>query len=567
MKNLFNRIETYFFIFLGLLIITGIILESYLPSGQSSYQAPPVRQKTEKITPETAKPVAPPVETSDEMILVPAGTAIVGTGDDEIEALHNQYVVHPTWFKDELPHGKVEVKEFWIDRFPVTNAQYLKFVEATGHPLPPYWNGKFPARHANHPVTGVTYDDAAAFAEWAGKRLPTAREWERAARGEEGLVYPWGNKWRGSACEPWHDGSMYDALQTYQVGGRPAGKSPFGVEDMIGNVCQWTSTQIGGGEFPFFQLKGGSWLHTQKYNLRAASSMAAYRQFRQVYTGFRCALDGDKKPQALPAGNKKQSIEVADEPARIYPPAALAPVDGEDHIRLSTSGEGRAVRIRVPFIADLAVTLTAPEGLTFGDTHLMQWFERPDFVWKTGKKEVRDANRLAYDISFQELDFHAEFIAGKDVMNYIYTAYNRTENSAGLFPYTCMSINAPQFQDLELTRTYMLLEGDKFVPMYTLERQGAYPRWITGPANPDLGPDSRACLVAIVSRDGEYIVGNGRADFSEQSWVSSNPCLNCIHAESRITIGANRTGIAHGRLYFLKGGLRDLRLRFKSDFF
>lgn len=504
----------------------------------------------------------------NEMIYVPSGTTIIGTSNEEKTKFQQQYNVHPTWFKDELEYGTKEVPAFWIDRYPVTNAQYLHYVEVTGYRLPRYWNGKFPSAHAEHPVVGISYDDAAAYAEWAGKRLPTAIEWERAARGDKGLLYPWGNEWDEQIGKPWQDDRLYAVLYTKSVGSQTQGKSPFGVEDMTGNICQWTSTQTNTGPWPFFLLKGGSWLHTQPYNFRNASSIGAYRAFNQVFTGFRCAVNGDKQPPPLQQiSGKKINVPVFDGPAALPESDSILPVTGEDYIRLSTSGSGRAINIRIPYLPDVFVTLTAPEGITFAGEPLLQWNQRPTFTWHTGEKAVNDARFLAFDISLKDLDFHTEFTSGRNVMDYLYSAHNHSSKTGGMHPYTCMSIQSPMFQDLELTRTYMLVGGKTFVPMISLERQGEFPRWITGPKEQDPGAEGRACLVAIVSRDGKWVIANGRADIGEKLWVSSNPCLNCIHAECQLTINPNQTRIAHGRLYFLQGGLEELLNRYRSDFF
>lgn len=120
-------------------------------------------------------------EEQNGMVLVPAGRWTIGTSESERAELGKRFDCHPTWLGDDLPRREAALAAFWIDRYPVTNGQYLAFVEATGHPRPEWWGrwgGAFPTEYANHPVAGVSGKDAAAYAKWAGKRLPTAEEWQ-----------------------------------------------------------------------------------------------------------------------------------------------------------------------------------------------------------------------------------------------------------------------------------------------------------------------------------------------------------------------------------------------------
>jgi formylglycine-generating enzyme required for sulfatase activity len=130
----------------------------------------------------------------------------------------------------------VTVKAFYLDKTEVTNKQYAEFIQATKYTPPPDWvNGSYKVGTGDHPVTNVDWRDARAYAEWAKKRLPTEEEWEYAARGTDGRLYPWGNEWV--------PGNAYTAeskLTTLQpVGSIDAGASPFGLLDMSGNVWEW----------------------------------------------------------------------------------------------------------------------------------------------------------------------------------------------------------------------------------------------------------------------------------------------------------------------------------------
>ena len=151
----------------------------------------------------------------------------------------------------KIPAGKflygenkeeAETGEFYIDRFPVTCAEYKKFVDATGHRDPANWRAhEIPEGKENHPVVEVNWDDAVAYAEWAGKRLPVDKEWEKAARGTDGRTWPWGNEW----VEGRANTEEADIGETCAVGCFPAGASPYGLLDVAGNVWEWTSTKWG----------------------------------------------------------------------------------------------------------------------------------------------------------------------------------------------------------------------------------------------------------------------------------------------------------------------------------
>ncbi len=141
----------------------------------------------------------------------------------------------------ETPVHAVTVNPFYMDRTEVTNEEYQLFVTATGHRPPPHWRGgKFPLNEAKLPVVNVSWDDANAYAQWIGKRLPTEEEWEFAARGSDGRIYPWGNSWNTANANAGKEpgGSIS------KVGSFPNGASQFGIMDLCGNVWEWTSSSL-----------------------------------------------------------------------------------------------------------------------------------------------------------------------------------------------------------------------------------------------------------------------------------------------------------------------------------
>jgi formylglycine-generating enzyme required for sulfatase activity len=194
-----------------------------------------------------------------EMVRVPAGAFLYG---DEKE--------------------RIELPEFWIDRTPVTNAEYARFVAATGHEPPEPWKGKTPPKEiADHPVTYVSWHDAVAYAKWAGKRLPTEEEWEKAARGTDGREYPWGDQ------EPTPELANFGLEEdgTTPVGKySPQGDSPYGCVDVAGNVLEWTASDFSSGKKV---LRGGAW-DLIWGSVRAADRGHYSPGSRYDDVGFRC---------------------------------------------------------------------------------------------------------------------------------------------------------------------------------------------------------------------------------------------------------------------------------------
>lgn len=161
----------------------------------------------------------------DGMVLVPRGEFLMGSsvGNDDEKPLHTVYL-----------------GDFYIDKYEITNAQYKEFVDSMGPKFSPWhWrDGRYEPGRENHPVVNVTWYNAKSYCEWSGKRLPTEAEWEKASRGSEGWLYPWGNQFDQSLANVKDSGK----LTTAPVGSYERGKSPYGVYDMAGNVWEWTSS-------------------------------------------------------------------------------------------------------------------------------------------------------------------------------------------------------------------------------------------------------------------------------------------------------------------------------------
>ncbi len=199
----------------------------------------------------------------------------------------------------------MHVSSFYIDKYPVTNAEFKKFIDSTHyHPkddlnfLRDWKDGSYPTGWENRPVTWVSQEDAREYASWAGKRLPHEWEWQYAAQGADGRVYPWGDEWDDNAVP------VPDKSRTMRgpdpVDAHPKGASPFGVMDMVGNVWQWTEEFVDehtrggilrGGSY--YQPQGSIWYFPQAYKLNEHGKLLLMSPSmdRSGGVGFRCVVD------------------------------------------------------------------------------------------------------------------------------------------------------------------------------------------------------------------------------------------------------------------------------------
>jgi formylglycine-generating enzyme required for sulfatase activity len=216
-----------------------------------------------------------------EMAAVPSGDFLMGSDDPEADL-------------DERPVARIHVEAFWIDRVEVTNARYGVCVEAGACSLP-VGIALGDATKVDHPVTIVSWTQAAAYCRWVGKRLPTEAEWEKAARGVDGRRYPWGSRFEAGRVNAGYTAG------TAAVGGYPGGASPYGLLDMAGNVWEWTSSLYrpypydpgDGREDPTGRgarvNRGGNWYYGAWYVRTTYRATADHIYRRIADLGFRCA--------------------------------------------------------------------------------------------------------------------------------------------------------------------------------------------------------------------------------------------------------------------------------------
>jgi len=232
----------------------------------------------------------PPVV--EGMVYIPAGPFQMGADDS---------------YDDQAPAHQVKLPAYYIDEREVTAGEYRKFVEATGRTMP-----KNPAHAVSGkdelPVVNVTWEEATAYAEWAGKRLPTEAEWEKAARGTDGRRYPWGN-------EPVYHGGRHWACYSATLFHNPVyprivpedfyatDRSPYGVLNMAGNVSEWTAGEYvayPGNEMPsrlyntgIHVIRGGNWRSSADLLRVTRRQALAIQGYHRNTVGFRCAKDAD----------------------------------------------------------------------------------------------------------------------------------------------------------------------------------------------------------------------------------------------------------------------------------
>ncbi len=237
------------------------------------------------------------------LLYVPAGEFLMGTSDEDVGLYARLFPLRPsTSFDNERPQRIVYVDTFYIDRLEITNRQFKGFLAESGY-VPVLYLDSPPHNAPDLPAVVLAWEDAAAYAAWAGRRLPTEAEWEKAARGTDGRIWPWGNDWDPTKLSGNDGTGLVDGYaQTAPVGRFPQGASPYGALDMAGNLWEWVSDwyapdfyltgpainpqgpETGDGHV----LRGGGWAESfdyTRYAKRRGGNPGS------LLRGFRCAMD------------------------------------------------------------------------------------------------------------------------------------------------------------------------------------------------------------------------------------------------------------------------------------
>ncbi|NOZ22116.1 MAG: formylglycine-generating enzyme family protein [Planctomycetes bacterium] len=383
------------------------------------------------------------------MVHIPAGEFLMGSSNG-----------HP----DERPMRRVFLDAYFIDTYEVSNEDYKKFVDETKHTPPPYWrDGTYPAGKTKHPVVMVSWEDANAYAAWAGKRLPTEAEWEKAARGEDGRTYPWGKTYRSQKCQcaeqlarqtfkdrnrftAWFNKwqkikknklTIRDGGPTVEVTRYRSGASPYRVCNMAGNVREWvadcydedyykTAPAInppGPKKGELRVVRGGSWqsLSTGGVESIRTPDREGVLPFEKLPdVGFRCAMDApveeveyplDKFENALGIHESSAPEMVETSPPVIEPPEGMVYVPEGPFTMGSDEGAdnerpARRVHLSAYFIDQHEVTNEQYKKFVDETKH-----EAPAY-WKNGTYPEGRAQHPVTDVTYADALAYAKW-AGK----------------------------------------------------------------------------------------------------------------------------------------------------------
>ncbi len=521
------------------------------------------------------------------MVQVPAGSFYVGSSDQDRSSLAVGSDVDSTWFGDELARRLARVEEFWIDATPVTNAQYQRYVEATGARRP-WLEETFLPTKADHPVVGISQPEARAYAEWVGKRLPSAEEWEVAVRSagrwtearRSGPTTTPATDWRHPVTHPVRS----DATEVGDVG----------------QVCEWTSTRRTHHESPFALVKGASWFHEDPSSFRPEAAAWTMQAFYSPLIGFRCATgstgparhsrverasseasDGstpsadDSTPNdgALPSSAATPTVWPADRaPADLA--AGLWPWARTFLQGSKPTAAARGFLLHFPATGNVPVSLFLAETIHWNGKQLAAGLAPMAPSLEQVTTVADRGSGPTYALRFSEMTLEVGFRIGTDYIDLLTRVHNRT-NEPGTFAVThCFGQTShPQFYDCEQVRTYYLGSSGTFVDARATQRAGDCVRWITAPKvegrlpGPGTG-DDHAAVMATTSRDGRWILASARIVGQSPDVVTQamgNTMLSCHHTDIPVSVPAGRSMHTVQRIYALEGGLAALRTRLDID--
>ena len=340
-------------------------------------------------------------ELDRSMVRIPGGRAVLGLTPEQKATLAADAGVHPDMLLFHTERREADLPDFWIDRHPVTRGQFLRFMEATGYRIPyngwlvgwtelTGWHDLTPEQQAL-PMVGVNAEDAAAYAAWLGKRLPTEDEWEAAWRGTDGRLFPWGDAWQPDRVLP-NPGNR-DLAVAMPVGALPP-EGPHGLGS-YGLVLEWVRvvhpahSKQGTADPNPAVLAGGSFAHALATSFLSTNRLSWSHQMRIYNGGFRCV--SDTLPDGLVDEPRYRVVSFEPpEPVAIRPDLYL-----HEPIRLVPT-ECSTLAIQVPWFPRSLWVLDCPEGNwgPFGGANA--WPFRPEAEWRVPWQVSPDGARATY---------------------------------------------------------------------------------------------------------------------------------------------------------------------------
>jgi len=534
----------------------------------------------------------------EPMVRIPGGKYLIGLSAEAAAKFVRTYGVSPDIFAP-FPMREIEVEPFFIDRHEVTNAEYKKFVDATGHPPPVLWvDYGYLEEFSSRPVTGVLYRDAVAYARWAGKRLPTEEEWEVASRGTDGRFWPWGNKWQQGHCAHAASAGKPPVTVPSDVATHPFDRSPFGVFDMAGNVTEWVASGED-DDLHMATVKGGSFVNSEPYNFICAGLEDQPRLNGFLgYVGLRCARDAKPRSASTPAEEivpLRWPIAPKD---RHYVSESTPP---EDLIRPASPNEAMRGKSALQIFPVGYVPGYPPEFMGVGQTYLSRSHrgkaaetkpgsfrfeiyvpylpgDRFNFLFEHLRSDSDDGparfsdDHTSATVTFRKpgLSGTLSLCVGMDYVDVDYEAVNEGVTPMVAYQLCFQPTYAPHFRDHDGTRTWLQTKRGfvrRIDIWHHVDRRMWLQSWKVGEsgrlADGEAGQLSGP-LIATVSRDGKWTIAPTTMSHPTKA-LFNNREYSCLHNDPQVILKPGEKVRIAQRIYFLRGGLDDLVRRYDAD--